>query len=103
MENNSYKHFNLIIIAAICLFLTFYSFPNVRNIKIKKALDIITNYTAGIYFTHNLIGRGYIMYYILNNKIHTFYGCLILYLISYSFCFFLDKMIINKKLKHLIK
>ena len=68
-----------------------------------KILDKITNYTAGIYFIHYLIGKGYAMKIILGNKIENIFGCLIIYLISYISCFFLDKLIGNTNLKHLIK
>ena len=91
-------------IAATCIFFLFFlSFENIRNKKMFKLLDIITNYTPGIYFSHFLIGKGYIMNIILGNKISTINGCIILYLISYSLCFCLNKMIGNTKLKHLIK
>ena len=39
------------------------------NRRIKKILDIITNYTAGIYFSHTLIGKGYLMNFLLGKKI----------------------------------
>ena len=90
-------------IAAIFIFLIFFSFPIISNKKIKKYFDIFSNYTAGIYFVHYLIGRGYIVKFILSNKIETLYGCLILYIISYCVCFLLDKIIGNTHLKHLIK
>ena len=91
-------------IAAIFIFLFFFLTLNkLRNTKIKKILDIITNYTPGIYFIHTILGSGYIMKYCLNNKIETIFGCFILYLISYFCCFFLDKLIGNTKLKHIIK
>lgn len=92
-------------IAAICIFLIFFYLPfnKINNVKIKKILDKITNYTAGIYFIHYLIGKGYAMKIILGNKIENIFGCLIIYLISYISCFFLDKLIGNTNLKHLIK
>ena len=77
-------------IAAIFLFLVFFSFDTIGSMKIIKIVDIITNYTAGIYFIHFLIGNGYIIKLLLGNKIKTIYGCLILYLVSYFLCFFLD-------------
>ena len=91
--------------AAICIFLIFFNLPFniIRNIKMKNILDKITNYTAGIYFIHFLIGKGIIMKIILGNKIETVFGCFIIYLISYFSCFLLDKLIGNTKLKHLIK
>ena len=91
-------------IAAVLIFLVFFfSFNIVTNKKIQKLLNIITNYTAGIYFIHNLIGKSYFLESLLGNKIHSTFGCLIIYFISYMFCFFMDKIIGNTKLKHLIK
>ena len=90
--------------AAVSIFSVFFlSFENIKNKKIVKLLDTITNYTPGIYFSHFLIGNGYFINLILGNKISSIYGCIILYLISYSFCFSLNKIIGNTKFKHLIK
>ena len=90
-------------LAAIFIFLIFISFPIIRNKKIKKFFDVISIYTAGIYFVHYLVGRGFIVKFILSNKIETLYGCLIIYMISYCLCFILDKFIGNTHFKHLIK
>lgn len=91
--------------AAICIFLIFFNLPfnKIKNIRIKKLFDNITNYTAGIYFVHYLIGKGYIMKIILGNKIESVFGCLFIYFISYIVCFCLDQLLRNTKLKHLIK
>ena len=91
-------------IASICLFLIFnLSNINLENKKIIGIVDNITNYTPGIYFSHYLIGKGYIMKFVLGNKIRTLYGSLVIYLSSYILCFSLNKFIGNTKLKHLIK
>ena len=108
IDNNllSFKYAGIRLnIAAICIFfIFFYSLYNkVENIKIIKLLDIITNYTAGIYFSHYLIGQSYIMNFLLGKKIETIFGNLIIYITSYLLCFILDKIIGNTKLKHLIK
>ncbi len=39
-------------IAGVLIFLIFYSIDNIKNINYKNILDIITNFTAGIYFLH---------------------------------------------------
>ncbi len=91
-------------IASICIFMIFY-LSNIRfeNEIFIKILDNITNYTPGIYFSHYLIGKGYIMNFILGNKINTLFGCILLYLASYTLCLCLDKFIGKTKLRHLIK
>ena len=92
-------------IAAICIFfIFFYSlFDKIKNKKIKNLIDNITNFTAGIYYSHYLIGKSYIMEFLLGRKIKTFFGILVIYSTTYFICFFLDKLIGNTKLKHLIK
>ena len=91
--------------AAICIFLIFFNLPltKIKNIRIKKLFDSITNYTAGIYFVHYLIGKGYIMKIFLGNKIESVFGCLFIYFTSYIVCFCLDKLLRNTKFRHLIK
>ena len=92
--------------AAVLIFFIFYfTFDEIRNQKMVKLLDVITNYTPGIYFIHNIIGNGYFFLFIIGNKIiRTLFGCIILYLFSYIICFILDKLTGNKRiLKHLIK
>lgn len=91
--------------ASICIFLLFFYLPFKKdmNRRIKKILDIITNYTAGIYFSHTLIGKGYLMNFLLGKKIETLFGCIIIYLTSFILCFLFDKVFNNRKLKHLIK
>ena len=92
-------------IASTCIFLIFFLSSNSVNInkKIKKVIDIITNYTAGIYFIHYLIGKGYIMKFLLAKKLKTFFGCFIIYIVSYGACILLDKLIGKTELRHLIK
>lgn len=91
-------------IASVCIFFIFYSLGgNIRNKKTIKIFDIITNYTPGIYFIHNLIGRGYIIPNILGNKLKTFFGCLVIYLVCFILCFLLDQLLGKTRFIHLIK
>ncbi len=90
-------------IASICLFEIFYFICNNINRYFIKIIDIVTKYTAGIYFLHTIIGHGYIMKFILGKKINTINGCFILYIITYIVCFLMDKLIGKTKLMHLIK
>lgn len=91
--------------AAICIFISFYFLPfeNIKNEKIKKIINIIAGYNAGIYFIHCLIGRSKIMKKILNRRIRKLSGFFSIYFISYIICFILDKLIGNTFLKHMIK
>ena len=92
-------------IAAICIFfIFFYVFlDKIINKRIIKFIDFLIHYTAGIYYSHYLVGRSYFVNFILGKKIKTFFGTAIIYLFSYILCFFLDILIGKTKLKHLIK
>ena len=92
---------NFAAIFIFCLF--FFALDNVKTKVIIKLLNIITNYTAGIYFIHEMVGTSFMIKFILGNKINTFFGNIIIYLRSYMLCHFIDKFIGNSKLKHLIK
>lgn len=57
-------------IAAICIFfIFFFPFENTKNNMIINILDKITRYTPGIYFSHFLIGKGYIIRLFLDTKL----------------------------------
>jgi len=91
-------------IASCCIFFVFFfSFEKVKNLLIIKIIDILSIYSAGIYFIHIIIGKGYIIKLLLVNKINTIFGCFNIYIISYMFCFLIDKIFGNTNLKHLIK
>lgn len=92
-------------IASVCIFLIFFHLSSyvIINVKIKKIIDISTNYTAGIYFLHYLLGKGYIIQFFLAKKIKTFFGCFVIYIISFVICLLLDKLIGKTKFRHLIK
>lgn len=89
-------------IGAICIFLIFslISF----NIKINLINNIIlqlTNYTAGIYFTHFIIGKGYLGKSIKLVKKGTILGCVIIYIICYIISFIGATIFKKTKFKHL--
>lgn len=90
-------------IAAINIFIIFSLFPCeiIKSETFFKIIIQISNYTGGIYFTHYLIGRGKICQKILPIKKHTFFGCIITYLISYIICFIGIKVFGKTKFKHL--
>ena len=93
-------------IASICIFFIFYLFP-FKSLKNKFIINIIkqlTSYTGGIYFIHNLIGKGYILRKILpillikrNSLLH----CIIVFFISYTICFYGTKLFGKTKFRHL--
>lgn len=89
-------------IASICIFLMF-SLTNFkfRNKKINKIILQLTNYTAGIYFTHVLIGKGYIAKTIVYVKNGTLLGCIIIYITSYIISFIGANIFKNSKFKNL--
>ena len=93
-------------IGAICFFFIFYLFP-FRAIKNKFLINIIiqlTSYTGGIYFIHNLIGRGYLYNKILSIlaiKKNTLFECFIVFFISYAICFSGTRIFGKTKLRHL--
>lgn len=93
-------------IAGICIFFIFYLFP-FRAIKNKFLINLIkqlTSFTGGIYFIHNLIGRGYILNIILSIlkiKRKSLLECIIVFFISYIVCFYGIKFFGKTKFRHL--
>ena len=93
-------------IGAICIFFIFFIFP-IRKIKNEFLIKIIiklTNYTGGIYFIHNLIGKGIILnsiFTILKIKRHTLFECIFAYITSNILCLVGIKFCGRTKFKHL--
>jgi fucose 4-O-acetylase-like acetyltransferase len=93
-------------IGAICIFFIFYLFP-FNSIKNKFLINIIiklTGNTGGIYFIHNLIGRGYILSKILpilavQRKSLT--ECIIVFFISHTICVYGTKLFGKTIFRHL--
>ena len=92
-------------IAAACIFLIFLLLPleKIKSKKIYKIIDIFTGYTAGIYFSHLLIGKGKIMNFILDKKINDFIGCILIYTISFIASYFFGNLFHKTKLVHMFK
>ena len=90
-------------IASVCIFILFSLIPNkIYNCKLKNSIIMeMTNYTGGVYFTHYLVGTGYICSSINLVKKRTILGCIIIYLLSYGLSFIGIKFLGNTKLKHL--
>jgi len=93
-------------IGAICIFFIFYLFPfkGIKNELLVKIIIQLTNYTGGIYFIHNLIGRGYILkksLSILEIKKCSLLHCIITYFISHILCIFGTKIFGKTIFKHL--
>ena len=90
-------------IASICLFF-FFSLLQFKIIKcniIIKIIKQLSNYTGGVYFIHNLIGRGYIFTSLLLIDTTTIIGCIKIYIISYLICFIGAKICKNTRFRHL--
>ena len=102
-ELNTFKYAGLRLnIAAICIFFIFSLISFKINSKILNNIILqITNYTAGIYFTHVLIGRGYLANSLLLVKNGTILGCILIYIISFIICFIGEKVFKKTKFKHL--
>ena len=90
-------------IAAICIFNIFSLIPtNLYLFNLNNNIIMtLTNYTGGIYFTHYLVGKGYICGSIKYVKNGTILGCFFIYLISYILSFFGFKFFGKTKLRHL--
>jgi len=93
-------------IAGICIFFVFYLFPfgALKNKFLINIIKQLTSFTGGIYFIHNLIGRGYILNKILSIleiKRHSLLECIIVFFISYIFCFYGTKLFGRTKFRHL--
>ena len=102
-EFNTFKYDGLRLnIAAICIFFIFSltSFKISSKILNKIILQI-TNYTAGIYFIHVLIGRGYLAKSLILVKNGNILGCILIYIISYIICCIGEKLFRKTKFKHL--
>lgn len=89
-------------IAAICIFFIFSLISFQIKIKlINKIILQLTSYTPGIYFTHVLIGKGYLGKSINLVKKGTILGCAIIYLISYTISFIGATIFKKTKFKNL--
>lgn len=103
-EPKSFKYGGIRLnIAAFCIFIIFSLLPS-KIFKINlsnKFIMQITKYTGGIYFTHYLIGKGYLCRSIYYVKKGTFLGCIFIYLISYIVSLIGNKILGKTKFKHL--
>ena len=97
----SYNGFKMFFIS-ICLFIISALFPSEKknNEIIIKIIKQITNFTAGIYYTHVPINR-FMKPYIKIVKDGTLKGCIIVYLICYFICFIGSAIFGKSKLRNL--
>ena len=91
----------IISLNIFCIFLLIPS-EKIKNKCIIKIIKLITSNTAGIYYLHIII-RNYTQNFSLLIKNKTFYGSLIIYIISYFVSFFGTKIFGKTKLKHLFQ
>lgn len=90
-------------VLSICLIITFslsFSFINFKSNYIKKIIEYLTRYTAGIYYLHMAV-HSYFSSYILCMKNETIKGLIINYIISYSICHFGMILFGKTKARHL--
>ena len=90
-------------IAAICIFIIFSSLPfqKIKNKILINGIIKITHYTAGIYFTHFLIGNGYFFNLLFIYKRGTLLECIFIYFLSYCICFIGSKLLGKTQFRHL--
>jgi hypothetical protein len=87
-------------IESVSFFILFSAIPIPNNKKIISIIQIITNYTGGVYYLH------FILWKILRTKIQIFnkktlFGCFLNYILCYFICFVGDKTLVNSNLKYL--
>jgi len=87
-------------IAAVSFFIFFSAIPISNNKKIISIIQIITNYTGGVYYLH------FILWKILRRKLQIFkkktlFGCFYNYILCYFICFAGDKTFAKSNLKYL--
>lgn len=88
-------------LGAICLFITFLLIQiDINNGIIKSFIELITNYTGGIYYLH-LIMKDYLNKRFMIIRKRTILGSFFIYLSSYFICFIGLKILGNTKLKFL--
>ena len=85
---------------SFCSFTAFYLIPieKIQITQIKRIINLITNYTQGIYCIHPIIISYSIK--IFHTK-RNFKGCIIVYILSYLVSFLGKKICCNTKLKFL--
>jgi hypothetical protein len=95
----NYKKNAQFISLIILVFITKYNvFSEKKSFKIIKK---ISGYTGGIYFTHYLIGKGYLIQKISFIKKQSLSQCIVVYLLSYLSCCFCYKIFGKTNLRHL--
>ena len=104
-EKKSFKYSGFRLnISAICLFIIFSlisTYEIAKNKLTVKIIKKISGYTGGIYFTHYLIGRGYIIQKISFIKRQSLSYCIVVYILSYLTCCFCYKIFGKTNLRHL--
>ena len=73
-------------VCSTCIFLIFSLVSIQKDNKYIKLINILTNYTGGIYYIHRIIER-YFQFLIYDIKKGTFCGIILIYLFGYIICF----------------
>ena len=101
-NNKGYIKFIRVQFIVNIIFIVSVLFPNdlINNKIIFYIITQITSYTGGIYYLHYEIKYRTLSHLNLIKKAD-FFSCIIIYLISYIFCFLSFKIFKNTKLKYL--
>ncbi len=92
---------NIFVCPFLLLSFSCLKIENIKYFKINQIIYIITRYTGGIYYIHEIVREFLKMFSNSYRKKQTFFGGFIIYIISYASCFIGSKIFKNNKLKYL--
>lgn len=97
-----YPNILLNVFASTILFMLFssLSLEDITNKKLKLILQILTKYTAGIYYIHPIY-RDYLRRFSSYFRKRDYFSTLIIYIICYINCFIGNQLFKNSKFKYL--
>ena len=83
-----------------CIILIFSLVSIEKDNKYIKLINILTNFTGGIYYIHRIVEK-YFQFLFYDIKKGTFCGIILIYLFSYIICFTGTLMSRNTKAKYI--
>ena len=87
-------------VCSVCIILIYSLFSTQKENKYIKIINILTNFTGGIYYIHRIVQR-YFQFIVNDIKIGTFYGIILIYFFSYSICYIGTLILGKTKAKYL--